>query len=443
MSSLPNVTAAVITATHATADSNPDAGAGARVGTTVGSGFIAGADAGSDTGSPSTAVLLINLGTPDAPTPSAVGRYLAEFLSDPRVVEIPAVVWQLILRLAILPLRSRASAKKYASVWMPEGSPLRVYTERQVAALRTRLASQGYAVQVDYAMRYGQPNIAERIDTLTKAGVQRILLVPMYPQYSASTTATAFDAAFAKLKRMRNQPELRMIKGYATHPSYIAALAEQVARHWRDHGRPDFTAGDKLMLSFHGVPKRTVALGDPYYHECLQTGALLREALELTEDQCRVTFQSRFGKAEWLQPYTEPTAIELAIAGTKRIDIFCPGFTADCLETIEEIGMEVRDAFLGAGGQDYRRIPCVNEADGWIAGLATLCGDNLSGWPGAPTQRLSDGFSDPFTTPLGDLSAPLPDGNVDAAHGGAGGRTHAGAPSANDVAAAATGLPAA
>jgi ferrochelatase len=335
---------------------------------------------------PRTAVLLINLGTPDAPTPRAVGRYLAEFLSDPRVVEIPALVWQLILRLAILPLRSRASAKKYASVWMPEGSPLRVYTERQRSGLQARFARQGYELVVEYAMRYGQPNIPDTINALTRAGVERILLVPMYPQYSASTTATAFDAAFGALKSMRNQPELRMIKGYAEHPAYIAALAEQVARHWRDHGRPDFAQGDKLVLSFHGVPKRTVALGDPYYAECLATGARLAAVLELDDNECRVTFQSRFGKAEWLQPYTEPTLIELARAGTRRADVFCPGFTADCLETIEEIGMEVRDAFLGAGGQDFRRIPCLNDADGWLAGLATICGDNLHGWPGVPVR---------------------------------------------------------
>jgi len=186
---------------------------------------------------------------------------------------------------------------------------------------------------------------------------------------------------------MRDQPELRMIRGYAEHPAYINALAEQVARHWEQKGRPDFAAGDKLVLSFHGVPKRTVALGDPYYAECLATGARLTAALGLDKETCRVTFQSRFGKAEWLQPYTEPTVIELAKVGVRRIDIFCPGFTADCLETIEEIGMEVRDAFLGAGGQDYRRIPCLNDADAWISGLATLCGDNLHGWPGVPEQR--------------------------------------------------------
>jgi len=188
---------------------------------------------------------------------------------------------------------------------------------------------------------------------------------------------------------MRNQPELRLVRGYAEHPAYINALAEQVARHWEQEGRPNFAAGDKLVLSFHGIPKRSVGLGDPYYSECLATGALLTAALGLDKETCQVTFQSRFGKAEWLQPYTEPTVKALAKAGVRRIDIFCPGFTADCLETIEEIGMEVRDAFLEAGGQDYRRIPCLNDAAAWISGLATLCGDNLYGWPGVPAPSIA------------------------------------------------------
>ena len=333
-----------------------------------------------------TAVLLINLGTPDAAEPGAVGRYLKEFLSDPRVVEIPALLWQPLLRGVIVPLRSRASAKKYASVWMEEGSPLRVYTERQTLALRRRFAELGLPVRVEYAMRYGTPNIDSRIRALQKDGIERILLLPMYPQYSASTTATAFDAAYDTLGRLRDQPALRAVKSYPTDPGYIAALAEQVALFWREHGAPDFAAGDKLLLSFHGVPKRTITLGDPYQAECLATGARLAQVLELDSDTCQVTFQSRFGKAEWLQPYTEPTAIALAQAGTRRIDVFTPGFTADCLETIEEIGLEVRDAFLHAGGERFRRIPCLNDAPAWIAGLATLCADNLAGWPGGPTR---------------------------------------------------------
>ncbi|AJY19473.1 MULTISPECIES: ferrochelatase [Burkholderia] len=326
-------------------------------------------------------VLLINLGTPDAPTPRAVRRYLAEFLSDPRVVEIPQPVWQVLLRTLILPLRGRASAKKYAAVWMPEGSPLRVYTERQTEGVRHLLASNDYHVLVDYAMRYGSPGIAQALAQFKRAGVERVLLMPMYPQYSASTTATAFDAAFAALARMRNQPEVRTVRHYADHPAYIHALAEQVRHYWAQHGRPDFAAGDKLVLSFHGVPKRTLDLGDPYHDQCQQTGALLMAALGLSTIECRVTFQSRFGKAEWLQPYTAPTLRELGEAGVRRADVFCPGFTADCLETIEEIGMEVRDAFIAGGGQSFHRIPCLNGAPAWIGALGEIVAENLQGWP--------------------------------------------------------------
>ncbi|WP_118183523.1 ferrochelatase [Paraburkholderia phosphatilytica] len=327
------------------------------------------------------AVLLINLGTPDAPTPRAVGRYLAEFLSDPRVVEIPALLWQLILRLMILPFRSRASAKKYAAVWMPEGSPLRVYTEKQVDGLRQLLHANDYTVLVDYAMRYGTPNIPAMLNQLKLAGAERVLLMPMYPQYSSSTTATAFDAAFHAMKRMRNQLEVRTVRQYADHPAYIAALAAQIHHYWHQHGRPDFAAGDRLVLSFHGVPKRTLDLGDPYHDQCQQTGTLLMHALELTPVECRVTFQSRFGRAEWLQPYTAPTLKELGAAGVRRVDVFCPGFTADCLETIEEIGMEVRDEFVHAGGKEFHRIPCVNAAPAFVAALGEIVAQHLQGWP--------------------------------------------------------------
>jgi ferrochelatase len=327
------------------------------------------------------AVLLINLGTPDAPTPRAVRRYLAQFLSDPRVVEIPAPLWQVLLRLVILPLRGRSSARKYASVWTPEGSPLRVHTEKQVEALRQLLHANGYTTLVDHAMRYGVPGIPAVLNQLKLAGAERVLLMPMYPQYSSSTTATAFDAAFAALARMRNQLEIRTVRHYADHPAYIAALAAQVRQYWHAHGAPDFAAGDKLVLSFHGVPKRTLDLGDPYHDQCQQSAAMLMQALGLTSVECRVTFQSRFGKAEWLQPYTEPTLRELGAAGVRRADVFCPGFTADCLETIEEIGMEVRDAFLQAGGTGFHRIPCLNASPAWIAALGEIVAQNLQGWP--------------------------------------------------------------
>lgn len=326
------------------------------------------------------AVLLINLGTPDAPTPRAVRRYLAQFLSDPRVVEIPALLWQVILRTVILPFRGSASAKKYASVWMPEGSPLRVFTEKQMEGLRQLLHVNDYAVIVDYAMRYGTPGIPAVLNQLRLAGAERILLMPMYPQYSSSTTATAFDDAFTALRRMRNQPEIRTVRHYCDHPAYISALAAQIHHYWNAHGRPDFAAGDRLVLSFHGVPKRTMDLGDPYHDQCQQTASLLMHALGLQPVECLVTFQSRFGRAEWLQPYTAPTLKELGSAGVKRVDVFCPGFTADCLETIEEIGIEGRDEFLHAGGKAFHRIPCLNAAPAWIAALGEIVAQNLQGW---------------------------------------------------------------
>jgi ferrochelatase len=227
------------------------------------------------------------------------------------------------------------------------------------------------------------------LNQLKLEGADRILLVPMYPQYSSSTTATAFDDAFTALKRVRNQPEIRTIRHYADHPAYIAALAEQVRDYWRLHGQPDFASGDKLVLSFHGVPKRTMDLGDPYHDQCQLTGSLLASALGLTPVECRVTFQSRFGRAEWLQPYTAPTLAELGAAGVKRVDVFCPGFTADCLETIEEIGIEVRDEFLKAGGKEFHRIACLNASPAWIKALGEIAAQHLQGWPVQATQPVT------------------------------------------------------
>ncbi len=329
---------------------------------------------------PRTAVLLLNLGTPDAPTPRAVRRYLIQFLSDPRVVEIPRLLWQLLLRGVIAPLRGRTSARKYALVWTPAGSPLRVHTERQTDGLRRLLAAHGHQVQVDYAMRYGTPSIAEALAQLQRTGVEQVLLLPLYPQYSAATTASAFDAAFAALARIRNQPGIRTVRHYADHPAYIRALAEQVRQYWAAQGRPDFAAGDKLVLSFHGVPKRTIDLGDPYHDHCLETAALLMAALELTPDECRVAFQSRFGKSEWLRPATAATLAELGAAGVSRVDVLCPGFTADCLETLEEIGIEGRDVFLRAGGREFHRIACLNAAPAWLQALSEVAVENLQGW---------------------------------------------------------------
>jgi protoporphyrin/coproporphyrin ferrochelatase len=323
-----------------------------------------------------TAVVICNLGTPDAPTPAAVRRYLAEFLSDPRVIEIPRAVWLPLLHGVILRTRPARSARKYAAIWTPEGSPLAVWTRKQALLLAGYLGQRGHAVLVRHAMRYGQPSVASVLDELKASGADRILVVPLYPQYSAATTASIGDAVTGWMARTRDVPEMRFVKHYHDDTGYVTALARRVESHWMTHGRPD-----KLVLSFHGMPRRTLDLGDPYHCECRKTGRLLAERLKLREDFVVVTFQSRFGRAEWLKPYTEPTAIELARAGVRRIDVFCPGFTSDCLETLEEINMEVRAAFLKAGGAEFGYIPCLNDAHEWIAALAAIVSSHLGGWP--------------------------------------------------------------
>jgi len=297
-------------------------------------------------------VLLVNLGTPAAPTPAAVRRYLAEFLADPRVVQLPRFIWLPILHGIILRTRPAKSAKKYASVWMPEGSPLAVHTIRQTQLLRSVLPQR----QVEYAMRYGEPTIADGMKKL--APCKKIAVLPLYPQYSRSTTASIRDVV---------GPHVAMIENFHDHPAYISALAAVVRRHWDAHGR-----GDKLVMSFHGLPKRAIEQGDPYQRQCAQTAKLLADALQLHEKDWRLTFQSRFGAAEWLQPYTEPTLIEMARQGLGRADVVCPGFVSDCLETLEEIAMEAKTAFLGAGGREFHALPCLNEAPEWIEALAKI-----------------------------------------------------------------------
>jgi ferrochelatase len=320
-----------------------------------------------------TAILLINLGTPDAPTPPAVRRYLKEFLSDPRVVEIPRVFWWPILHGIILTTRPKQSAAKYASIWTPEGSPLKLHTERQTALLREQLHAD---LIVEYAMRYGNPAIPDTLRKLKQQNCQRILLLPLYPQYAASTTATAYDAVFDEIKRWRNQPELRTLKHFHTHQGYISASANNIRDYWNQHGKPE-----QLVMSFHGLPQKSIAAGDPYFHECQETGLLIAQHLGLDQTQYRITFQSRFGHAAWLQPYTVATLKQLGSERVRRVDVVCPGFVADCLETLEEIAMEVRDEFLRAGGGEYRYIPCLNQRPDWIAALAQIAQDNLSGWP--------------------------------------------------------------
>jgi len=323
-----------------------------------------------------TGIILVNLGTPDAPTAPSVRTYLKEFLGDPRVVEIPKAVWWFILNGIILNVRPKKSAAKYASVWMNEGSPLRYYTEKQATQLRGFMSQRTKAPYiVEYAMRYGNPSIPSVLHKLKEQNCQRILIVPMYPQYAASTTATAYDIVFDELKQMRNTPALRTIKNYHDNPGYIKALANNINDYWSKNGRPE-----KLVMSFHGLPQFSLDKGDPYHCECHKTGRLLAQELGLKPEQYALSFQSRFGKAEWIKPYTTATLLELGKQKTKRVDVVCPGFVADCLETLEEIAMEGKEDFLNAGGGEYHYIPCLNDNDDWMHALTDLVMDNLQGW---------------------------------------------------------------
>ncbi len=342
---------------------------------------------------PQTAVLIVNLGTPDAPTPQAVRRYLAEFLSDPRVVEIPKPLWWLILHGIILRVRPKKSAAKYASIWLDQsagetasrGSPLRYYTQQQALGLQSALDAAGHQVVVRHAMRYGNPSVAQELDLLKAQGASRILIVPLYPQYSGTTTASVFDAVFAWGKQQRVVPELRLVNRYHDHAGYIQMLANKVRAAWRDRAALD--QPQVLVMSFHGVPQRTLELGDRYHCECLKTARLLAENLGLSKEQYRVTFQSRFGRAQWLQPYTEPTVVALAKAGIERIDVICPGFTSDCLETLEEINIEVRESFMQAGGKQFHYIPCPNDNPEWVGVLRDIAQQHLQGWSPAPAPH--------------------------------------------------------
>ena len=339
---------------------------------------------------PKTAVVLVNLGTPEAPTPEAVRRYLAEFLGDPRVVEIPRALWMLILHGIILRVRPKKSAAKYATIWTDTGSPLLVHTEAQTRLLADTLRQRGHDLIVTWAMRYagnGSNSIPAVLERLRAENATRILLLPMYPQYSASTTATAIDQGLNWLTGLRNQPELRYIRNFADDNGYIDAVAKQVRTHWQNTPPPALPdANYRLVMSFHGLPERNLKLGDPYFCECHKTARLVAEALGLPSESVITTFQSRFGKAKWLQPYTEPTLIDLARQGVKRVDILCPGFVADCLETLEEINMEVRAAFLTAGGEHFHYLPCLNEDPLWINALADLTERHLGGWPTSATD---------------------------------------------------------
>ena len=315
-------------------------------------------------------VLIVNLGTPEAPEPGAVRTYLRAFLSDPRVVEIPQILWQPILRGAVLTTRPRKSAHAYRQIWTPDGSPLAVNTARQARAIA---GAFGAGVMVDHAMRYGRPGIPERIDALIAAGCDRILLAPLYPQYSAATTATALDAAFAHLMRLRRQPALRTLPPYYRHPEYIGALASSVAGAL---AALPFEP-QALVASFHGLPQRAIDRGDPYHDHCLETARLLEAALgrELT-----VVFQSRFGRAKWLGPATDRVLADLPRRDVTRVALFAPGFAVDCLETLEELAIRGRETFVAAGGTHFAYLPCLNDSGPGLEMLRSLVAGELEGW---------------------------------------------------------------
>ena len=327
---------------------------------------------------PKVGILLINLGTPRAPTATAVRPYLEEFLSDRRVVELPRVVWWPILHGFVLNRRPAQSAKKYAKIWTSEGSPLKVHTERQANLLRGYLGEQTkYPILVEAAMRYGTPSIEHKIKKLHEQRCDRLLVIPLYPQYSASATASALDAVGSALAKLRNVPALRTVKHFHDDPGYIRALAQGITKYWNINGR-----AQKLVMSFHGVPRVSLDRGDPYHCECHKTARLLATALDLDPDQYLVSFQSRFGRQEWLKPYTMDV-MRLLGGKLKRVDVVCPGFVSDCLETLEEIAIENKAVFLRAGGKAFHYIPCLNEDDAWVRGLTRLALENLQGWIGA------------------------------------------------------------
>ncbi len=319
-----------------------------------------------------TGLLLVNLGTPDSPATADVRRYLAEFLSDPRVVEAPRWLWWPLLHGVILNTRPRRSAEAYRRIWTDQGSPLLLHTRRQAEALQEAL---GEAVRVVPAMRYGNPSIASGLQQLRDAGCGRILVLPLYPQYSATTTASTFDAVAEELKKWRHLPALRLVDQYHDHPGYIAALAASVRDFQAEKGKPDL-----LLFSFHGIPQRYADQGDPYPQQCERTARLLADALELAPDQWRLSYQSRMGREPWLQPYTSAILEKLAGQGVRHVQVLCPGFAADCLETLEEIAMENRELFLAAGGEQYQYIPCLNDRPEHIQTLADIARNNLGGW---------------------------------------------------------------
>jgi ferrochelatase len=329
--------------------------------------YIANTDFKHEAGS-CTGVLVTNLGTPDAPTAPALRRYLGEFLADPRVVEVPRFIWWFVLHGFILRIRPKRSAAAYRKIWTESGSPLLDISKKQAVAIQKCLDDHATGkFHVELAMRYGNPSIQSGLEKLQQANAKKIIILPLYPQYSASTTASTFDAIADILKTWRNIPELHLVKHYHDSPDYIDALAESITEHWQQT-----TRAEKLLFSFHGIPQAYFDAGDPYYCECHKTARLVAEKLNLDEKEWMLTFQSRFGPKEWLKPYTDITLEELAKSGIKNVDIICPGFSADCLETLEEINMRYRETFLAAGGNRFSYIPALNEHPAHISALANI-----------------------------------------------------------------------
>ncbi|MDH3689338.1 MAG: ferrochelatase [Gammaproteobacteria bacterium] len=331
----------------------------------------------SDTGSSSVVgVLLVNLGTPDAPTRFAVRRYLKEFLSDPRVIEYPRWLWWLILNLVILNVRPARSAKAYQEIWTDHGSPLLCISRNLAQGLQRELHAQSNtSIMVALAMRYGEPSVRSALQSLRAQRLQRLLVVPMYPQYSGTTTGSVFDAVADELKKWRWVPELRMINAYHDNTEYIRAIAAKITSHWRNQ-----TPAGRLVFSFHGLPKRYFMAGDPYYGQCHKTAELVANLLGLDDERWCVAFQSRFGREEWLQPYTDAVLLDLAARGVRSVDLVCPGFAVDCLETLEEIDQQNRRLFMNAGGERFSYIPCLNEDAMHISMLAELVLTHVQGW---------------------------------------------------------------
>jgi len=335
---------------------------------------------------PRIGVLVTNLGTPAAPTASAVRSYLREFLSDTRVIEMPRLIWWLILHGVILRVRPSRSAAAYQKIWTEDGSPLLVTSQRQVAKLKERLADKLPAgVEVILGMRYGKPSIGEALERLRQTGVRRLLVLPLYPQYAASTTGSTFDAVADVLKSWRWLPDLHFVNHYHAAPGYIGALAQSIREAWQER-----EPAERLLFSFHGLPQRYLDAGDPYHCECQRTARMVAEALELPENRWHVSFQSRVGREEWLRPYTDETLIEWGKSGLKSVEVICPGFSADCLETLEEIAMQNRDFFLGHGGETFHYIHALNDRDDHMDFLADLVMEELGTWTKAEPESEAD-----------------------------------------------------